>query len=217
MNFGGLVRFSLSDYPGHVSAVVFTQGCNLRCPFCHNGPLLPMTPEDGTAYPEEEILAYLESRKKRLDGVVVTGGEPTLQADLSRFLRTVKGMGLKTKLDTNGTRPEVLRTLFYHQLVDYVAMDVKAALDDAEAYDRLTGVRAPIDRIRESAALIVASGVPYELRTTVVEPLLSVADVARIELSLPKGATWRVQTFRPELALDPALRAEVVVNAAARS
>ena len=147
MKIGGLNKFSLSDFPGKVAAVVFTQGCNFRCPYCHNGSLISADILECCLIPEEEFFEILQSRSKQLDGVVVSGGEPTIQADLPEFLAHIKSRGFLVKLDTNGSQPEVLREVLQSKLVDFVAMDIKAPL---AIYDRLTGVRAPTSQILES-------------------------------------------------------------------
>lgn len=203
MKIGGFQRFSLSDYPGHVAAIVFTQGCNFRCPFCHNGALIPREAEGGGAVAESLVLEYLGSRVGRLDGVVVTGGEPTLQPDLASFLGKLKSMGYAVKLDTNGSRPGVVRDLLLRGVVDFFAMDVKAPLT---RYDRLAGVPVAAERIRESISLIAGSGLPHEFRTTHVPALLDEVDLRGIERLVPHGSPHRVQAFEPEHALDPALR-----------
>jgi len=209
VRIGGLNSFSLSDFPGHVAAVVFTQGCNFRCPYCHNGSLIPMNPSTGELIPQEEILLFLEKRRTQINGVVVSGGEPTLQPDLSVFLHRVSSMGYHIKLDTNGSRPEALPELFMEGLVDFIAMDIKAPL---ELYDRLTGVCAPKEQLEESIKLIAQSGIDHEFRTTVVEPLLSERDLHAIQEMVPHGSRHRFQEFRPENALDPGLRASVEVK-----
>ncbi len=204
MNLGGFLPFTLTDFPGHMAAIIFTQGCNLRCPFCHNASLLTCHSQSG-APTEEEVLAFLDARRGQLDGLVVTGGEPTLQTGLAAFLRRVKAMGYAVKLDTNGVRPHVLAGLLDEGLVDYVAMDVKAPL---EHYERVAGVRVATRELEESIATISWSGVAHEFRTTFVEALLSRADLDAIRAMLPSRSTHRVQRFVPEHALDPALRAE---------
>jgi len=203
MKIGGLNKFSLSDYLGKVAAVVFTQGCNFRCPWCHNGSLIAVNVPDDSLIPEEELFRFLESRSGQLDGVVLTGGEPTIQPDLSAFLYRSKAMGFSVKLDTNGSQPQVLRRLLEDELIDFIAMDIKAPLD---IYDRLTGVHIPISQSKESIKLIARSGIAHEFRTTVVEPLLSPEDVLSIKKLVPAGSTHRLQKFRSEHALDPRLR-----------
>jgi pyruvate formate lyase activating enzyme len=206
VRIGGLNPFSLSDFPGHVAAVVFTQGCNFRCPYCHNGSLIPMNSSTSTLILLEEVFLFLEKRRTQLNGVVVSGGEPTLQPDISLFFHRVRSMGYQIKLDTNGSRPEILTRLFKEDLVDFIAMDIKAPF---ALYDRLTGVCAPKERLEESIALIAQSGIDHEFRTTVVEPLLSESDLQAIQAMVPHGSRHSLQEFRPENALDPVLRAAV--------
>jgi pyruvate formate lyase activating enzyme len=203
MRIGGFQRFSLSDFPGRPAAIVFTQGCNFRCPYCHNGQLIPETPEDGLLIPEEIVLSFLRSRAGRLDGLVITGGEPTLQADLEDFIRKVRAMGYRIKLDTNGSRPEVLERLVSAGLVDFVSMDVKAP---AGSYERLAGVRAPIGEITRSIGLLSGCGIEHEFRTTRVSALLSDSDMDGVAGMIPEGSTLKLQTFQPARALDRSLR-----------
>lgn len=203
MKIGGLNVFSLSDFPGHISAVVFTQGCNFRCPFCHNGPLISMETSAEELIPEANIFHFLESRRGQLDGVVVSGGEPTIQSDLADFLGRIKTMGFAVKLDTNGSRPQIIKGLLQKELINYIAMDIKAPL---EVYDRLTGVHTPIQQLQESIDLIANWGIPHEFRTTVVELLLSVEDVQAIHAIIPPDSHYHLQIFQPENAFDPALR-----------
>ena len=167
MKIAGLQKMTLLDYPGKVACTVFLGGCNFRCPFCHNSELL-----DGTAQPEmdsEGLLTFLESRNGILDGVCITGGEPTLQKELPVLLESIKALGFRVKLDTNGYRPEVLKDLVGRGLVDYVAMDVKNC---PNRYAETVGVPGlDIGRIEESLRFLLAGNVDYELRTTVVSPL----------------------------------------------
>jgi pyruvate formate lyase activating enzyme len=200
---GGFQAFSLSDYPGKAAAIVFTQGCNFRCPFCHNSSLIPLGEDSGESFSVTDLLRQLRERRTLLDGVVVTGGEPTIQSGLPQFLRTVREMGYAVKLDTNGSRPKMLRRLLAEGLVDYIAMDVKAPL---RCYDRLTGVSAPLRAIRGSIKIIARSGIPHEFRTTVVKPLLSENDISSIRETIPAGSRHTLQVFNPENAYDPALR-----------
>lgn len=204
MKIGGLNKFSLSDFPGKIAAVVFTQGCNFRCPYCHNGPLITQHVPNDLLIPEEEFFRFLNIRGRQLDAVVVSGGEPTIQPGLSAFLRRIKGMGLLAKLDTNGSNPKVLRNLLKKELLDYIAMDVKAPL---HIYNCLTGTVTPVIRqIQESIVLVSESGIDHEFRTTVVELLLWPEDIRSIQELIPPGSTHRLQDFCPEHALDPALR-----------
>lgn len=183
MRLGGLQKLSLIDYPGKLAAVVFTQGCNFRCRYCHN-PELVLPEEYCPAIPEEEVTAFLKTRQEYLEGVVVTGGEPTVQEGLISFLDKIKRLGYLIKLDTNGSRPEVLKQLLSLRLVNYVAMDVKASLG---RYREIINAPVPVERIKESIRAIIESGIPHEFRTTVVKALHSCRDLLEI-LPLVRGA-----------------------------
>ncbi|MCP4753737.1 MAG: anaerobic ribonucleoside-triphosphate reductase activating protein [Proteobacteria bacterium] len=193
MKIGGWEPFSLTDFAGHCAAVVFTQGCNFRCPFCHNGELIPFT---GNRRPIEpsEVFMFLKTRIGKLDGIVLGGGEPTLQPNLSGFLEELQAMGFRTKLDTNGSRPDVIGRLVADNRVDYIAMDVKAPFS---IYPRLTGVPVDNDAIRDSMAVIADSGLPHEFRTTVVPHLLSARDLSETKKQVPTGSPYRQQAYRP--------------------
>jgi len=202
MLLGGFLPLSLCDYPGKLAAVVFTQGCNYRCSFCHNGGLIARQP--AISLPIAEVLADLKERRDFLDGVVVSGGEPTLHADLKNFLSALKELGFAVKLDTNGSRPQVLRELLELRLLDYIAMDVKAPLSQ---YPALVGVSADIGAIQESIALIAESRVQHQFRTTFVTPLQSLEDLTSIRAMLPARSTHLIQDFQPEHPLDKTLLA----------
>ncbi|MEN6575673.1 MAG: anaerobic ribonucleoside-triphosphate reductase activating protein [Phycisphaerales bacterium] len=201
MEIGGFEPFSLCDFPSRPAAVVFTQGCNFRCPFCHNGSLLAMRPG---LIPQREILDRLSRRRGLLPGVVVSGGEPCLQSGLAAFCASVKRLRLAVKLDTNGSRPSVLRELLAEGLIDYVAMDVKAP---PRLYARLAGVEVDWSVIEESIGVLAACKIPHHFRTTVVPSLLSEKDLEEIVSLLPASAKHVRQDFRADLARDPALRA----------
>lgn len=193
---GGFQPFSLSDFPGRAAAIVFTQGCNWRCPFCHNRALWPSRSPEPPVDTEPEVLSFLSDRKDRLGGVVVTGGEPTLQDGLARFLGKVKGLGLAVKLDTNGSRPEVVAALLAVDLIDYVAMDVKAP---PEKYERLCGCPVDMALIRGTIDTITASGVPHHFRTTFYRELLSEADIDALKTLLPAGSKFTLQDYKAPL------------------
>ncbi len=195
MLLGGLEPCSFSDYPGRPAAVLFTQGCNFRCPFCHNPDLLPLRPQKTPLPPVEEVLAFLAHRRARLGGVVISGGEPTIQEDLGDFLLHLKRLGYAVKLDTNGSRPGVLADLLAAGLLDYIAMDLKAP---PGKYERLCGAPVDMAAIREAASLIAASGVAHHFRTTVVPSLLAADDLDQIRRALlPSGSRYVLQPFRP--------------------
>ncbi len=176
MIIGGLRKFSLIDYPGKTCAVIFTRGCNMRCPYCHN-PELVWPQQYAPAIGLQEVLQFLETRIGRLEAVTGSGGEPTLQENLANVAREIKRMGFALKLDTNGSFPQTLRGLIDDGLVDYVAMDIKAPL---EKYAMVSGVDLPIDPIKESVALLLEGRVDYEFRTTVDRTLLNESDLLEI-------------------------------------
>ena len=202
MELKGWVRTSLIDFPEHIATVVFTGGCNFRCPMCHNADLVIRAGE-APDLPQEQVWEFLSRRAGLIDGVVVTGGEPTLQPDLALFLRRVRSMGLDVKLDTNGYRPDVLAGLLGEGLVDYVAMDVKAS---PEKYPVLAG-RADLDvtQLVRSIDLLRDSGLPHEFRTTVVPGWLVEGDVEKIAQWITGAERYVLQQFRPSHTLDPAL------------
>jgi len=203
MNIAGFVPLSLCDYPGRVAAVVFTQGCNFRCPFCHNAHLMPLLPSTGNVLEEEQVLARIAEHRTRLGGVVISGGEPTLQRDLPGFLLRIKTLGLAVKLDTNGSQPEALRHVLDERLVDFIAMDVKAPW---EHYPRLTGTACAPDDLTQSVRLIAGSGLPHQFRTTRVDLLLTDSDYRNVLAQIPDGSPHVWQAFRPEHCFDPTLR-----------
>ncbi len=192
MKIGGLIKFTLIDFPGRPAAVVFTQGCNFRCRYCHNPELVyPHMFAEPVA--KEEIYSFLKRRQGTLEGVVVSGGEPTLHEDLPQFLTDLKAMGYATKLDTNGTRPEMLRQLLDAKLLDYIAMDIKAPL---EKYALITGVDFNPEVLKQSIDLIRQSGLEYEFRTTYDKEVLTDADISVITQRL-NGKNYRVQECLP--------------------
>lgn len=200
MKIGGFQPLTLSDYPGEIAAIVFTQGCNFRCPYCHNGALIGAESLEGESISQESILSILQSRSNQLEGVVISGGEPTLQLDLGDFIDSCKTMGYKIKLDTNGSRPEALAPLLDTRRIDYIAMDIKAPW---ALYDRLAGVVVDTDRIQQSIELIAQSGVPHQFRTTFVNSLLSPSDRDKILALIPSNSPHVWQDFRREKVFNP--------------
>ncbi|MFP4431152.1 MAG: anaerobic ribonucleoside-triphosphate reductase activating protein [Spirochaetaceae bacterium] len=200
----GLLPLTLLDYPGEVAATLFTYGCNLRCPYCHNANLVEGgIPEDFLL--REEVLAFLDKRKNLLSGVCITGGEPLLHPDLRQLLLEIRGRGYKIKLDTNGGFPERLGPLLEEGIVDYVAMDVKMA---PERYREIGGSEKEEQKIRESIEILGRyMGSPkIEFRTTVVPGLFDEEDLKRIVALLPAGARYSLGAFRGGETLDPAYR-----------
>ena len=167
MEIHGFNKTTLLDYPGHVACTVFTGHCNMRCPFCHNGDLV-LTPGSQPAISEEEFFSFLNKRKNILEGVAITGGEPTIQADLPEFIKRIKEFNLEVKLDSNGMRPEILRKLMDENLVDYFAMDIKSS---KSGYAYATGIaNFDLGPVEESVDILMENRVPYEFRTTVLKP-----------------------------------------------
>lgn len=197
MLIAGLQKLSLIDYPGKVAATVFTAGCNLSCPFCHNPSLVKVSP-DPPLITEASFFDWLSARAGFLEGVCVTGGEPTIQPDLLDFLKRIRDLGFLVKLDTNGTNPPTLKELNRCGLIDYLAMDIKAPL---EKYDLATRSAPHVDAIDESVGL--AKTFPdYEFRTTVVPLLLNRGDFLAIGQWLKGSKKYVLQQFRPENTLD---------------
>ena len=202
MIFGGFQKTDLINYPGYVASTVFTRGCNFRCPYCHNPEFVIQGSDQtyfGETYTEDEVLSYLERRKGFLDGIVISGGEPTLHSDLVPFMRKVKALGLKIKLDTNGSRPKILSSLIEEGLLDYVAMDIKAPI---KKYHMLGFTDT--DSIQSSIRILEASSVDHEFRTTCPRIILDAEDFPEMGKLIGNKTTWYLQTFNPSKTLDPA-------------
>ncbi|MCH3906874.1 MAG: anaerobic ribonucleoside-triphosphate reductase activating protein [Sphaerochaeta sp.] len=194
MRIGGFQPVDLVNFPSVVAATVFTMGCDCRCPYCHN-PTLVRAEEPPLS--EEDVVGWLRERKDLVDGVVVSGGEPCMQDDLPGFLRTIKEMGFRVKLDTNGSYPWMLSALFSDGLLDYVAMDIKA---DREGYLRVAGI--PASRVEASVSLLLGGSVPYEFRTTCVKELLTTEDIRSIGTWIHGAKRYVLQRFNPKVTLD---------------
>ena len=188
----GIQKLTLVDYPGHPAAILFTGDCNFRCPFCQNAPLV-LSSSSEPVIAEDEIFSFLKKRKGMLEGVVVTGGEPTLQSDLIPFLGRLKTLGYLVKLDTNGYRPDVLEKAMESGYVDYVAMDIKTSLDE---YPVVAGIKdLDVSRIERSVELLKSGAVDYEFRTTVVEPLHHKENFEKIGELLKGCRRYYLQSF----------------------
>jgi pyruvate formate lyase activating enzyme len=201
MIFSGFMKMDLVNYPGCVAASVFTNGCNMRCPYCHNPSLAMGSSKE--KHSDGEILDFLDKRKSFLDGLVISGGEPTLHSELPKFVKEVKVLGLDVKLDTNGTDSEMIAMLLENGLLDYVAMDIKAPF---EKYSFFCDAGFE-ERIRKSMKLISASSVEHEFRTTCPKSILQIQDfdaIARILCELGPE-TWFLQPFNPSVTLDKAM------------
>lgn len=193
MKICGFNKTTVLDYPGKVAASVFLGGCNLRCPFCHNGPLV-LHPEKEKGIPEEEVLGFLKKRRGILEGVCITGGEPTLEKELERFLYAVKELGYSVKLDTNGTNPQIIKALAEQDLIDMVAMDVKAC---RENYPRASGILRPdMDAVCESAEYLLNGRLDYEFRTTAVKGIHTEEDFIQIGKWIRGAKAYFLQSYR---------------------
>ncbi len=196
MLIAGFQKTSFVDYPGQPCAVVFTPYCNMDCVYCHNAHIIK---RDAPLIPEEPVLEYLEKRAGLLSAVVISGGEPTLQQNLEAFILRVRTFGYKVKLDTNGTKPQVLLSLLNKSLIDYIAMDVKAP---AERYDEITRSAVDMDGIRRSITLIRNSGIPHEFRMTYA-PQLTLEDALETARMVKGCDRFYLQQYRPRNDQDP--------------
>lgn len=192
MTINGMQKLTLLDYPGNVACLIFTQGCNFRCPFCYNSGLLDMN-NNCEKIDEKEVFKYLEKRKGLLDGVCISGGEPLLQKDIEDFIRKVKDLGYKVKLDTNGSSPKKLKQLIEDGLIDYVAMDIK---NDFLNYDKTAGMCTNIDNIKKSIEIIENSNIEYEFRTTIVKQFHDVGKLEKIIQYIGPNARYYIQNYQ---------------------
>ncbi len=197
MDIHGLQKVTLIDFPKQVACTVFLDKCSFRCGFCFN-PKLARGGKTESKMDEKEFFEFLKKRKNLLDGVCITGGEPTMHADLEDFCKKIKGMGFLVKLDTNGSNPEMLKALINKKLIDYIAMDIKAPL---EKYDEVAGAKVDKDSIRESIALIMGSGIDYEFRSTLLPKFHSAQDMEKMSLLIKGADLYCLQQFNPNAEL----------------
>lgn len=199
MVFGGLEKFTLVDYPGKTACALYTIGCNFRCPYCHNPELVDETVE--TRIDEREVFDFLDSRKKMLEGMVITGGEPTIHGDnLFNFMKNTKEKGFLVKLDSNGTSPDFLERAISEKIVDYIAMDIKAPL---QKYEQVAARPVDLEAIQKSVRLIMSSPVDYEFRTTVVKGQLLPEDLEEIGKEIRGAKKYFLQKFVSTKILNP--------------
>jgi len=201
MYFGGLQKNSLIDYPGKMSCVLFTAGCNFHCPYCHNPDLARGDVPPANRISLEAALEFLENRRGLLEGVVLSGGEPALVENLPRICKRINDLGYPVKLDTNGSRPDVLARLFKDNCIDYVAMDIKAPLSGY--YPDITSKRVE-KKLQASIELIMSSGRDYEFRTTCARPFAGPESIAEITTAIQGARRYVLQPFNPRIVLDPA-------------
>ena len=190
MIIDGFNKLTLLDYPKHAACIIFTRGCNFRCVFCQNSPLIENSKQKGLI-DEEEVLNYLIKRKNVLDGIVISGGEPTLQKDLVPFIKKVKKMSLKVKLDTNGTNPTIIKELLDNNLVDYIAMDIK---DNLSSYEKIINYNTNISLIKQSIKLIKESKIDHEFRTTIIKEYHNIENIKSL-LKDFKNENYYLQNF----------------------
>ena len=190
MKISGLQKLTLLDYPGKMACTVFTHGCNFRCGFCHNALLV--TEENSDIISEDEFFTFLKKRQGILEGVCISGGEPTLQTDLREFITKVRSLGYAVKLDTNGTNPRLLKSLIEENLLDYVAMDIKHSPDK---YDIICSCQVDMDAIRDSVSIMIDSGIDHEFRTTTVREYHTAEDFDAIAQWIQGDSKYFLQHF----------------------
>ncbi len=200
MLIGGFLPFSTIDFPGDVSSVIFTQGCNLRCPYCHNPELIPLKTE--IKLNSLEILKTLEERKILVDAVVVSGGEPTIQKDLPEFLVRLKTSGFRVKLDTNASNPEMLSRVVFDGAVDFISMDVKTS---PKKYSQMVGTFFDFSWIKKTIDIFEKASLEYELRTTAVPGIVEKEDIDEIGKEIGGDRTFVIQQFNPSKTLDQSI------------
>jgi len=209
MKIGGLQKTTLLDYPHKVAAIVFTQGCNFRCSFCYNGELV-IPDKFSSPIPEKDIFGFLKKRKNVLDGIVITGGEPTLHKDLPEFIKKIKDLGLSVKLDTNGTNPEMVKGLLVDNLIDYIAMDIKAPLD---RYEEVVGRPLQTEDITKSIEIIMDSDLDYEFRSTLVPDIHTLEDIKKMGKMIEGAKKWYLQKFMYlSTVLDHGFKGKIVTD-----
>ena len=202
MHIGGFHKVSLIDYPKKIAAVLFTLGCNFRCPYCHN-PELVNPKRETQEIPWTTIYEFLKKRQRLLDGVVISGGEPTLQPDIVETIKQIRDLGFSVKLDTNGSCPETLKNLIEKRLIDYIAMDIKGPL---EHYQKFTAVAVDVVKIKESIALIMNSGMEYEFRSTLVPELHHENEIRAMVETIQGAQCYVLQNFSRRECLDSRFR-----------
>ena len=194
----GFMKTSMLDYPGKLSACIFLSRCNFHCPYCHNVELVMDDPRL-TPFENEKVFGYLQNKKDWIDGVVISGGEPTLHKDLPILCKELKDMGFSVKLDTNGTNPEMLKELIEKKLVDYVAIDIKSCKDK---YEKATSVNADVTAVGKSIKILIKSTVDYEFRTTVLPGIVEIEDMEKIGEWINGAKKYYIQQFVPIKTLN---------------
>ena len=215
VKIGGFQKFTLIDFPERLAAIVFTSGCSFRCPFCYNPELvLPEKIKNQPIVSEKDIFVFLKERQGLIEGVVLTGGEPTLYKELPALIKKIKKLGYSVKLDTNGSNPKMLEELIDKKLIDYVAMDIKAPLGvkaqsskfKVQNYETATGVKGFLEKVKKSVKIIKDSGIDYEFRTTVVPTLHTAEDILEIARHISGARKYCLQNFSNKEAMEPGFR-----------
>jgi len=201
MQIKSVQKVTLIDYPGLIASTIFVGACNFRCDYCYNKQLV-YSPGSIPTLDEDNLFKDLEARKNFIEGVVVTGGEPTLQAGIEVFIEKIKKLGLSVKLDSNGSRPEVIKRLIDSKLIDYVAMDIKAPLD---RYSEIAGIEINTSKIKESVSLLKSSSVDYEFRTTVWDGAFSKEDFTKMYELIKNAKSYFIQNMYPFFSMKPKL------------
>lgn len=204
MIISGLQKTTFIDYPGKIATTIFLAGCNFRCPFCHNRNLV-LNEKWLQKISSEEVLAYLKERRKYLEGVCVTGGEPLIYSDIVSFMAAIKKIGLAVKLDTNGTNPRLLKDLYDQKLLDYVAFDIKAS---PEKYGEVSGVNVDLAKIKESIKMVMDNAVAYEFRSTILPRFHAEAEIEKMARLIKGARLYYLQNFVPRNTLDQAFMNE---------
>ena len=189
INIKGIQKTTLIDYPGKIACTIFLGGCNFKCGYCYNSEIVF---NRTNSISEEEVFSFLSDRKKYIEGVCITGGEPTIHKELPNFIKKIKSLGYKVKLDTNGTNPEMVELLINNNLIDYIAMDIKGS---EESYNKITQTFVPIEKIKRSIKLIIESGIDYEFRTTIL-PTFDVEEIQKIGLMIKGANKHFIQQFK---------------------
>jgi len=211
IKIGGLQKTTFIDFPGRIAATVFLMGCNFKCPWCYSSELvLPDKIKSQPEISEKDFFKFLKSRRELLEGIVICGGEPTINKDLSDFIKKIRKMGFSIKLDTNGSNPQMLKSLIDEKLIDYVAMDIKAPFGakiknskfKAQNYEKATGVKVDLNKIKKSVKTIKDSGIDYEFRTTVVPEIHTKEDIIQMAKDISPAKRYYLQNFRPEKTID---------------
>jgi len=194
MEIKGFVKSTLIDWEGKVASILWVGGCNFRCPYCYATDLV-LNPAGLPTIPFEEVIGFLKEKKKWIDGVVICGGEPTIHPDLSQFIQSFKKIPIAVKLDTNGTNPDLLKSLIRNKLIDYIAMDLKAPLDSN--YNEIAGVTVNLEKIKETIDILLKGDLDYEFRTTVCPAFLAKEDIVKMASSVGSARRYILQQFRP--------------------